>query len=451
MSDGVTSAVVPTRLDRPIHDPLFDRLFPPLPTGVHWGLERVDAALDALGRPERSAPVVHVGGTNGKGSVCSIVASILGAQGVRTGLYTSPHLVSLTERFQVDGRAVEERILIEIADEIRDVVVTYGLTFFEAMTVLGFSLFRALDVAAQVVEVGLGGRLDATNVVTPAVSLLTNVADDHAEFLGHTIREIAGEKGGILKPGVPAWTTATDPAALEVFRAVAARTGAPLGCLDPREEVHDFEMDAAHDAFTLLGTPWGDLDLETPLIGAHQAANVLLAVYGCAELPAGLRPEGDAVRRGVARARWPGRDDVVRREDGTWLFDVAHNAAGIESLVGVLDRLDLPNPRVALVGVLGDKDWRTMLPPLLSRVHATVLTQPPTAPEGRCWDPHEALAQVGGGARGHAVHVVESFETALAEARSVAGTGTVIVTGSCHTVGDAMRALGRVPFASDAE
>jgi len=443
---GASGAIVPSRLDRPFHDPLFERLFPPLPAGVHWGLERVHGALEALGRPERCAPVVHVAGTNGKGSVCSVVACILHASGARVGLYTSPHLVSLTERFQVDGHPVDESRLLRVSEEIRDVIVTHGLTFFEAMTVLAFTLFREMEVDVQVIEVGLGGRLDATNVVEPAVTLLTNVADDHAEFLGDTIAEIAGEKAGILKSGVPAWTTATDPVVLDVFRARAAEVDAPLVELAPGTSVVDLAMDARHDEFTLLGTPWGDLRLETPLVGEHQATNVLLAVHGVGALPEPLRPDAESVRRGVAEVRWPGRDDVEQRPDGTWLFDVAHNVAGIESLVAVLDRLGLTRPHVAVVGVLGDKDWRTMLPPLLGRVDAAILTQPPSAPETRRWDPQEALASLLDAGHDFAVEVIPDFDAALGSARERAGTGTVVVTGSCHTVGDAMASLGRVPF-----
>ena len=210
-------------------------------------------------------------------------------------------------------------------------------------------------------------------------------------------------------------------------------------------------MDAAHDEFTLVGTPWGDLRLETPLVGAHQAVNALLAVHGVGGLPEPFRPDAGAVRAGVGGVRWPGRGDVVAADDGTWLFDVAHNAAGVESLVAVLDRLALDEPRVALVGVLGDKDWNTMLPPLLGRVDAAVLTQPPTAPTERRWDPGEALRSLGPLRGEFDVQVVADFPAALAAARGRAGSGTVVVTGSCHTVGDAMAALGRVPFAHGPE
>lgn len=440
------SAAAPDRLDRPFNDPLFDRLFPPLPAGVHWGLERVDGALDDLGRPERRAPALHVGGTNGKGSVASTCAAVLQEAGRRTGLYTSPHLCSVRERFQVDGRPIAEDRLLAYADEIRSVVAARGLTFFEAATVLAFHVFASEGVEVQVVEVGLGGRLDATNVLVPAACALTNVALDHAEFLGDTLPAIAREKAGIIKPGVPVVTAETDPTLLAVFREVAAARGAPLTALDPAD-LADVDVALDHTAFTFETPPWGALRLRTPLVGRHQAANAALAVALLAHLPDGLRPDARQVVDGVARVRWPGRDQIEEIDGTTWLFDVAHNVAGIESLVSVLDRLALPAPRVALVGVLGDKEWRRMLPPLLGRVDRAVLTQPPSAPEGRRWDPHEAMAAATAGVDGLCpVAVVPDFEAALGGARRQAGSGTVVVTGSCHTVGDALRVLERVPF-----
>ncbi len=445
-SGGVTAS--PDRLDRPFEDPLFDRLFPPLPAGVHWGLERVRAALEALGDPQDRAAALHVGGTNGKGSVASTSASVLGMAGLRVGLYTSPHLCSVRERFQVGGAPIAEDALIGYADEIRPVVREYGLTFFEAATVLAFHAFYREEVDVQVVEVGLGGRLDATNVLRPVACAITNVALDHAEFLGDTLEAIAGEKAGILKSGVPAVTAETDTSILAVFRRVAAEVGAPLSTLDPARDLGDVEVARDHTAFTLDTRAWGELRLRTPLVGRHQAVNAALAVELLEHLPERVRPSADEVRRGVAGVRWPGRDQIEVVDGGTWLFDVAHNIAGIQSLVSVLDRLDLPGPRVGLVGVLGDKDWRAMLPPLLERLDHAVFTQPTSAPEARRWDPGEAVEAVSRLAGGAPCGLTREadFETALAEARRRAGDGTVVVTGSCHTVGDALAALGRVPF-----
>ncbi|MDT8340178.1 MAG: Mur ligase family protein [Longimicrobiales bacterium] len=443
---------IPGRLERPFLDPLFDRLFPPLPSGVHFGLERVRAALAELGDPHRTAPALHVGGTNGKGSVASTLASVLAASGHRVGLYTSPHLCSVTERFQLDGRPVSEPVLVSAADEIRDVVVACGLTFFEAATVLAFHLFARAGVTWQVVEVGLGGRLDATNVLDPRVAVLTNVALDHADFLGPTLGAIAHEKAGILKSGVPAVTAEAGGEALAVFRARAEEVGAPLSVLDSVGDVRDVDVREDRTRFSIEAPPWGLLRLETPLVGAHQAVNAALAVRALALLPPPERPRREAVAAGVAAVRWPGRDQIHRRDGVRWLFDVAHNTAGVHSLADVLDRLELPGPVSALVGVLGDKEWDLMLPPLLARVDAAVLTQPPSAPESRRWDPAEAAARArealadSGSSALPPLQVEPDFDLALAAAARGASGGTVLVTGSCHTVGDAMRLLGVDPY-----
>jgi dihydrofolate synthase/folylpolyglutamate synthase len=438
----------PDRLDRPFDDPLFERLFPPLPAGVDWGLGRVEAALEALGNPQLRAPALHIGGTNGKGSVASTCASVLECAGRRTGLYTSPHLCSVRERFQVGGRPIADPRLIAYADEIRDVVAASRLTFFEAATVLAFYVFAREEVEVQVIEVGLGGRLDATNVLRPVACAITNVALDHAEFLGDTLESIAGEKAGIIKAGVPVVSAEASPALRAVFLEVAQSLGAPIAFLDPSTDLAEIAVDREHTTFSLRTEAWGPLRLETPLIGRHQAINAAVAVRLLAHLPRELRPDSEAVLAGVAGVRWPGRDQIEVVDGVTWLLDVAHNVAGIESLVSVLDRLELPAPRVALIGVLGDKEWRRMLPPLLRRVDRAILTQPDSAPESRRWDPEAALEAVSTTTadQGLAIEVEVDFKAAVRRAASAAAGGVVVVTGSCHTVGDALRALGRVPF-----
>lgn len=440
---GAGQPLAPERLDRPFADALVGRLFPPLATGVHWGLERTERALEALGNPHRAYPVLHVGGTNGKGSVATTLAAVLNESGLRAGCFTSPHLCSFRERLVVGGKALSEDTILARAEEIRDVVVQFGLTFFEAVTVLGFHAFAREGVDVAVMEVGLGGRLDATNVVTPVVSAVTNVDMDHADYLGNTLPLIAREKAGIVKPGVPFVTAERDSALLALFREIAGERGAPFWTVDPLTDVRDMEIAADHTAFTLHTRSWGELRLCTPLVGRHQAGNAALAVAMLEHLPDALRPPTGAVLRGVAGVVHPGRDQIEVRADGTWLFDVAHNTAGIHSLVDTLDRLALPAPLVAVVGVLGDKDWTSMLPPLLARTVAAVLTQPPSAPPERRWDPAVAAAVVG---EPCPVSVEEDFVGALAEARRVAGTGTVVVTGSCHTVGSALSVLGLEPL-----
>jgi dihydrofolate synthase/folylpolyglutamate synthase len=438
------ASVTPDRLDLPFADPLVERLFPPLASGVQWGLHRTERALASLGDPHRGYRTLHIGGTNGKGSVTSTLASILEADGRRTGSYTSPHLCSFRERMLVDGRPLSEGRLIEYADEIRDAVSTFGLTLFEAATVLSMHAFAQEGVEVAVMEVGLGGRLDSTNVVTPEVSAVTNVAMDHADYLGDSIAAIAKEKAGIMKRGVPFVTAETDPDVQVLFRTLASSSGTPMFVLDPTS-IQDIDVARDHTGLRLESAVWGPLDLRTPLVGLHQATNAALTVRILEHLSDELRPAAASIRDGMASVVYHGRDEIARIDGHTWLFDVAHNTAGILSLVDTIDRLDLPRPLVAVIGVLGDKDWRTMLPALLSRMDYAFLTQPPSAPLARRWNPAEAADEVDAIS---VVRVVEDFDQALERAAERAGRGTVVVTGSVHTVGSAMSRLGLDPLGS---
>jgi len=433
-----TKAKGPDRLDPLGSDPLLWRLFPALATGVEWGLERTERALAALGDPHGAFRSLHVGGTNGKGSVTATVAAVIQEAGRKTGCYTSPHLCSFRERIRIDGRPVGEDALIAHADEIREHVSRFGLTFFEAATVLTFHAFAREGVVVAAVEVGLGGRLDATNVLRPDVSGVTNIAMDHADYLGDSLASIAREKAGIIKPGVPFVTGESDPELLEIFTRAARAEGAPLHVIRP-DHVRIARADRAGTRLRVRTDAWGELELATPLVGAHQAANTAVAVGMLERLPDDLRPSAREVRDGIANVRHPGRNEIRVVEGRTWLFDVAHNPAGMLALADTLDRIELPRPRVGLVGILGDKDWRAMLPPLRERVDAMVLTVPPSAPAERRWDPAIAIEAIG--PKGAPVLGFERFEDAIAEAAARAANGTVVVTGSVHTVGGAMRTL----------
>lgn len=446
--EGITLAgahppLAPERLDRPFADPLVTRLFPPLATGVHWGLERTERALEALGDPHRAYPVIHVGGTNGKGSVVTTLSAVLNRAGTRAGCFTSPHLCSFRERVKVGGEALSEEKLLLYAEEVKDAVLRFGLTFFEAVTVLGMHAFAREGVEMAVVEVGLGGRFDATNVVLPEVSAVTNIALDHSDYLGDTVEEIAFEKAGIMKAGVPFVTAETDAGLLKLLRKFAGERGVPLTAVDPSAEIRHLEVSVDRTAFVVDTRSWGRLELRTPLVGRHQAANAALAVEILEHIPEAMRPDAEAVTMGIAAVVHPGRDQVEVVDGDTWFFDVAHNTAGVLSLVDTVDRVDLPRPLVALVAVLGDKDWRSMLPPLFSRVDYAVLTQAPSAPPERRWD-----ARVAADAVAHLcpMRIEADFEAAVARARAEAGRGTVIVTGSVHTVGSALKVLGREPL-----
>ena len=419
-------------------DPLLDELFPHVPHGIKWGLGRMEAFLRDTGDPHLPVPCVHVGGTNGKGSVASTVASVLNNAGHRAGLYTSPHLCSFRERFQISGDPVEDDELRALARELDPEIRRHSLTFFEATTGLAFHLFRRRGVEVSVIEVGLGGRLDATNVVTPFLTGITNVDLDHCDYLGSTLREIALEKAGIIKSGVPLLTTEPDGRIRSVLSAACDSLEASFIHVRSEPGLMSVDVREDHTAFDVSTVPWGRLRLQTPLLGEHQAVNGALAVALLERMPRHFRPDRTALVEGIARVNWPGRVQVEHLEGRTWVFDIAHNTAGAAALASVLGRLELRRPIVVLTAVLGDKDWREMLPPLFARADHAVLTQAPSAPLARRWDPHAAITET----RSGIAEIRTDFDDALDRARELAGSGTIVVTGSAHTVGDALRGLG---------
>lgn len=427
------------------YDALVAELFPRLTGGIRWGLERTQRLLASVGDPHRGLRVVHIGGTNGKGSVAAHVDAVLRRTGARVGLYSSPHLCTFRERVRIDGGAIDEGALLRSAERLWPAIRREDPSFFEATTALAFLAFAEAGIDVAVVEVGLGGRLDSTNVVDPEVVVLTNVSLDHVQLLGPTIDAVAREKAGIIKRGVPVVTAEVTGAAADVFKAAATEMDAPLRTVSPAD-VTDVSAAIDGTAFTLPNTGWGRLRLRTPLAGRHQALNAALAVHAL-DAASSLRPDRDALGEGLARVRWPGRLQIERTADVTWVFDVAHNVAGVEALVAALGDLPFPRPLVALVGVLGDKDWSNMLAPLHAAVDHVVLTVPPTAPADRRWDPAAALTA----APSTRAEIQQSFTAALERAHALAleGGGSVVVTGSFHTVGDALAALGLCADGSD--
>jgi dihydrofolate synthase / folylpolyglutamate synthase len=410
--------------------------------GIRWGLERTEELLAGVGDPHRHFRALHIGGTNGKGSVAALCDAALraGASVGPVGLYTSPHLVHFRERVRVDGVPVADEVLAAAAERLRPAIERTGASFFEATTAIAFLCFAEAGVRTAVVEVGLGGRLDATNVVDPLVSGVTNVGMDHTEYLGREIEAIAAEKAGIFRSGVPA-VTASSGAALEALHRAAERVGTPLHELDDRVRVLSSEPIGGGRHVKLHSRAWGGRELTVPLAGEHQAVNALLAAELLGLLPSGLRPAWDAVVRGFAAVRWPGRLQVERRAGTTWVLDVAHNPDGARALATALDGMALPRPLALLVSVLGDKAWEEMLPPLVERSDAVLLTVPDSAPQGRVWDPERVAAWLAERGVRQPVRVVPSLEAAVQRASTLAPHGTVVVTGSVHTVGDAMRVL----------
>lgn len=404
-------------------------------TAVEWGLDRTRAMLDRLGRPERTFRALHVGGTNGKGSAASMMASVLQADGRRTGLYTSPELLEMPDRFRVDGRPLPRDLLEACAARVGPLAREVDATFFEAATVLAFLAFREAGVEWAAVEVGLGGRLDATNVLRPEACAVTSVAREHVALLGESLEEIAGEQAGIFEAGVPAVLGPVSPPVEAVFARRADDVGAPLWRLGREATVSGIEVDAAGTSFDYLSPRFpGGRRFTVPLPGRHQADNAGVALMALERLDD--PPSDRAMERGLAGVRWRGRVERVRTSDGDWILDAGHNVAGVEALMDTLVRIGPRRPLVAVAAALRDKP-PGMLAPLADAAEALVLTVAPSAPDDRRWDPREAARST----PGEKVEVVDDFGAALGRARELAGEGTVIVTGSCHTVGDALRRL----------
>lgn len=373
-----------------------------------WSLEPTRALLDELGHPERHYAAIHVGGTNAKGSVAVLMAAALRAEGRRVALYTSPHLVDVRERMLVDACPIGADAFAAWTWRLAEAVERTGASFFEVTTAIAFADAAARGADVLVAEVGLGGRLDATNVLDPLVSVVTHVSRDHSEYLGRSLEQIAREKAGIAKPGRPFVTGETDGAVLGVLSGAARERGATLVAV-PAERRYAGPL---------------------RLAGAHQRRNAAVAAAALARLPADLRPSAAAVERGFAAAWLPGRYD--RR--GPWIFDVAHNPGAMAVLVRAIAADRPPRPLHALVAILNDKAWDEMLPQLAAAVDGMWLTVAPSAPPERRWDPAEASKTVS------CRTVIEpEFDAALRDVQG--GAATVLVTGSFHTVGDALARL----------
>jgi dihydrofolate synthase/folylpolyglutamate synthase len=414
-------------------DALFTRT-----TGV-WklGLERVNALLEHLGSPHRDLTVLHVGGTNGKGSVVATAEAILRSRGMRVGRYTSPHLIDFRERILVDRVPISEDAILDFLERWMPESERLGATFFEITTALALDHFATSNVDVAIVEVGLGGRLDATNVVDPRAAVVTSIALDHTEWLGDSIDAIAGEKGGIFKERRPAVIGERDPAIGALLsRIAAAREADPIVMATDRGEISAVETTAEGTSFRIDSAQ--PLVVRTPLLGAHQAGNAVTALAALDAAGLAAWPEGGGVLA-IPNVALPGRFQRV----GRWIFDVAHNPSGAEVLVETLLAVSPRRPLVALLGVLGDKDWRGIMRVLARVVDAVVVTRPPSAPDSRVWDVDEARAF----ARTLAWRVVaeRNFDTALSRADELGST--TLITGSFHTVGDAMVRLQVNPLA----
>jgi dihydrofolate synthase/folylpolyglutamate synthase len=415
-----------------------DYLFARTTGPFKFGLERTTALLTALGEPQRCLTAIHIAGTNGKGSSVATAEAILRGKGLRVGAYTSPHLVDFRERIVVDRQCIPAETVVEFVERWTPTVESLGATFFEATTALAFAHFSRMEVDVALIETGLGGRLDSTNVIDPIAAGVTTIDYDHTEYLGDTLEQIAAEKAGIFKRSRPAVVGECDPSLRAILADHARKAGAaPIRVVGEECAISDVDVSASGTSFVLdaFGTR---RRLETPLAGRHQADNVAFALTLLDAAGAPYATTLDEAAHSLAGIRVAGR---FQRE-GRYIFDVAHNPEGAEVLADTLAAIRPREPVVALFAVLADKDWRRMMRAIARHVSMFVATIAPSAPSNRVWE----LDEVGrfGAAESMPVEVVADFDAALARAASVGET--TLVTGSFHTVGDAMARLQLSPL-----
>ncbi len=411
--------------------------------GFRLGLERIKAALQALGHPHESYPCIHVAGTNGKGSVCAALSSILQEAGFKVGFYSSPHLVELNERFRINFDPIGDKELKELIEETATLVEKgLELSYFEFTTAMAFSCFRKHGVDFAVIETGLGGRLDATNVITPVVSVITNVSLEHQSYLGSTTNEIAFEKAGIIKKGVPVVAGRLEDTPLKVVEGICKKRNATLYLLG-----RDFFIRGHENS--LFDFSSGDISLKNigfGLGGGFQLENAALAIETCLRLmDQGTRIDHAHIRKGLSGTTWPGRSELLQGK--IWAFlDGAHNEAGLEGL--------LPSVRAILKGISGikkkvllwacsneggDKDPSAMLKKVAAPFDQVIITEPCGPRKPVTIDEWKEIELPTSCSR---VRLIKEYKEALGMILSEGGEETLlVVAGSLYLVGPVRKAL----------
>ncbi len=399
--------------------------------GIKLGLETMTALMRRLGRPDAGYRILHIAGTNGKGSTAAMTAAMLQAAGYRVGLYTSPHLVEFGERIRVDGRMISETDIARFTEVVKGAAEPdLSPTFFECTTAIALQYFADRQVDVAVLEVGLGGRFDATNIVTPVACAVTTIALDHQEYLGTTLSSVAYEKAGIIKPRVPVVLGRMSDEARETIEQVAAERAAPLSRFG-----REFEVVGMPERFRFSGRTLRYDDLYCSLQGAHQVDNCACALSLIeAAGERGLEVREPAVREGLQKVQWQGRLEVVDRAP-LMMLDGAHNPAAAGALAEYLRGFRRSNPesRVILVlGMMRDKDHRGFAKPFQGLVDEVVLTQAGLSRSATVEDLRAAVSELWPSARAEAV-----LADALALARRLARAEDLMcVTGSLMLIGD---------------
>jgi dihydrofolate synthase/folylpolyglutamate synthase len=396
--------------------------------GIKFGLSKTENLLKAMGNPEKGLKFVHIAGTNGKGSVAAYLNSVLQEAGYRVGLYTSPHLVSFQERMKICSRAISRQDVVRLTNEIKKIMIKKEPpTFFEAITAMAFKYFADMRVDIVILETGMGGRLDATNVITPEFSIITNISLEHQEFLGSTLLDIAREKAGIIKPYLPLITGVTQSEVVTLFEDICNRINSDIYRI-----YKDFQMEYKGGLYNYYGIKKDYLALKSGLCGRFQKNNLALSLAGVEILnDKGFKISDDAVKKGISHAFWPGRMHFIS-DNPRILLDGAHNVDAMLSLKNSLKDLEFKR-LILVIGVLGDKDVKNILKIIVPEADFIIYTRPVYF---RALEPDELKNQYS--PQGEYL-IVPNLKEAIYVAREKAKEGDLIlITGSLFTVGEAL-------------
>lgn len=441
----------------PLYDQTIKYLYDLQPIGIKFGLQNTLSLLSYFGNPHQKIRTVHVAGTNGKGSTCSMISSVLQAAGYRVGLYTSPHLVDFTERISINGLPISQPEVVRLTEKIRQAIREGDFrsahpTFFEVVTVMALAYFAEQQVDCAVMETGMGGRLDATNVIRPLLSIITTIDLDHQQYLGNTLLDIAREKAGIIKEGIPLVTGAQQPEVVQLLAEICRARGAEMirvPCPSPSvvravsQGLEGQEFEVAWPAVT-LPLAWNDADASSwqrfsiPLIGNHQIQNTLIVLAAIQTLSRSLSAGISAaqIARGLAVTRWPGRAQVYPGSPAIML-DGAHNPAGARQLARLLESLAFPR-LILVLGIMKDKEIGGICQELVPLADRLILTRPQIDRAASAQEIMNILASRALIPDWGRVSTAAGIPEAISMARAMAAPGDLIcLSGSLYTVGEA--------------
>lgn len=409
--------------------------------GVKFGLSKTYQLMKRLGNPHHGKTYIHIAGTNGKGSVSAMLESILSMAGMKVGFYSSPHLVRFTERFRVNQKEITQKRVAELTDRLRNIIDPDNPpTYFEATTVICLTYFAEENTDISIMEVGMGGRLDATNIIKPVVSAITNISLEHQAFLGRRLIDIAGEKAGIIKKGVDTVTAATQPSVIRLFKGVCAKKNAPFWRVGK-----DMRYRSAGSGLSYYGLKHTFRDLDVSLKGNYQKRNIALAIAIIELLEQkGYEISSRDIKEGLRETIWPGRLHLISKNPLV-VLDGAHNPEGIRRLAEAVEKAFSYNRLILVIGIMKDKDIGNMISRLVPMADYVICTSPDYYRSADSGD----LMKIAYSRGGH-VEAVPVISKAIERAKQIAGPqDMILITGSLFTIGEALTCFDPVKYKPD--